>query len=78
MSHWYAWLRFKVARLQSEFSTIAFYRAPNLLTENAQKFSPNILRAFVVWVRKFPAKFPCEFFFEFTDELLQKRGEKTL
>ena len=45
---------FRVARLQSEFCTKEFFRATNLLTKNAPKFSPKILSLCSVGQEKIP------------------------
>ena len=67
----------KVARLQSEFRTKDFFfRATNFRTKNALKFSPKLLSLYSVGKKKshkIPAKFPCEKYKNFTDELLQDR-----
>ena len=59
-----SFLSFKVARLQSEFCTKYFFRATNVLTKNALKFSPNFLSLCSVGQkksRKIPSKFPTQF-----------------
>ena len=70
---------FKVARLQSEFCTKDVFESYEISYEKMPRNFPRNFRAFILWVRKNPAKIP-KFPFEtpkkkFTDELLQQRRE---
>ena len=82
-------IKFKVARLQSEFCTKDFFRATNFLTKNAPKFPPNFFEPLFCGSEKIPGKFPPNFPLnfpnfpaknqkKFTDELLQERRENKI
>ena len=71
----------RVARLKNEVRAKYFSELRSFSRKMLRKFPP---KAFVLWVRKNPAKFPpnlpqhfpAKKFFKITDELLQERREK--